>query len=613
MSLTLLSTASRFAAICGGYSLSASGSILGTEASCQISSPSPSCHQCHCFSFLSEKFQKTTKSTTTASGAKCTNNKKSLETVNQIPNPAPRYTNLRINNSSGARYEFSLTLDSKDTPSESHEGDGQGGPEADVFSLTLDSKDTPSHEGDGQGGPEADVTHNFVAAINPGNMLGYKTSAMVFRASRVAANPNFGNLGTSTETLSGTDWLLNLPMLFLSAAASFAVPVPDSEAGSGPIEMCTLKRVDFRKHGSTSEGRFYEDLFDNEVAVFRRLNGDDHVVGYFGSTKDDKAGFLALELCDTDLARYLSKYCDHSRLDETGVIILFDKVLEAVEFCLSKGVYHGDLKLANFLVKYNELEGQTHRPLSHSVSNRLPGPERVSVKIADFDRAVVKESNSCYKPGPKANRSSSSCSKTQRAAAPGASAAASSDSETVLRSDQHPFSNYFAPERLQLGYQQLMEFCKENEVDNDCAFLSDDHDSYSAEKTDVWSLGIILAQMLGQIQVGDDENHTRSDDDRWNVIHNAFNSFGVGYPYNLKEIKILDVLREMKALGSVRGDGVDLKKWLPNIVKKLGLEAQQRWKRILDGCLKWNPTDRFSVKQLREEVNDLKKIVLLLS
>ncbi|KND01276.1 RAN protein kinase [Spizellomyces punctatus DAOM BR117] len=110
-------------------------------------------------------------------------------------------------------------------------------------------------------------------------------------------------------------------------------------------------------------------LQHNEATVMSLLSGHDHIVKLFKTIDTDDCLYLVLEYCDTDLFDLIEK---RNGLDPTLARTLFHQLLDASEYCHSKGIYHRDLKPENVLVTFT-------------------GDDTISLKLTDFGLATTQE------------------------------------------------------------------------------------------------------------------------------------------------------------------------------------------------------------------------------
>ncbi len=401
-------------------------------------------------------------------------------------------------------------------------------------------------------------------------------------------------------------------------------------------QECALKKVAFRADSDDCQD------FQNEVSVHKRLNladensGTDYVVKFLGSAivKSDSEGFIAMERCHKHLGDHIlsiisESSSENSGLSEKTVLDIFLQVLGAVQHCTKNKVYHGDLRLKNFLVKYHDSKGSLSVSESDSVTNTNPnGSVTVSIKIADFDQSKCdtvwqKERYLCngkdhyFAPEkfalphlPKLTeifKEYENLTPAARQSIPNEEYEGRGGFDESFEDIKYDFPlKSFMHGNLKKFWCELQNFCELEEnklvLDN-----SKEPKEYNAEKADVWSLGIMLLQMLRKChcvkplgqdsESQSDDRDVKSQTDTKSDKSSLYDSFNFGGQTGKYPTAAL--LEEMKKLNK----GIDFKEHMPNMSE----EQQQRWKAILDSCFKWNPAERPKVADLIEQVKKIGK------
>jgi len=261
-----------------------------------------------------------------------------------------------------------------------------------------------------------------------------------------------------------------------------------NELGSG---SCSSTHLAFHKESNTKlavklsdHSRKVDLRFNEEVKILKYIrtqlgktgiNGklahkvSNSLVEFKGYDTDKYQNTLVLEFCDTDLQKKLDL---EYRISEKEVRRLVKQLVPCLEFLHKIGVVHRDLKPANILLKNNS-KSNSQKHAKHQPNSRI------TYKLSDFDLAFCdyRANSGKFRP---------------------------LEMQDVVGSIE-----YMSPEIASNLLQENTEI--ELELDN-----------FYSEKTDIWSFGVLLYQVLtGERPFTNVESNCGEDCEDWHYGNNC--------------------------------------------------------------------------------------------
>ena len=120
------------------------------------------------------------------------------------------------------------------------------------------------------------------------------------------------------------------------------------------IEIC-LKKINTEKMKLNYElnelKNFQQDL-NNEINILKYLSYNKNSVKYFGDYNNEKEKIIIMEKCDKNLREFVKQKGNALTIKE--IKSKFEKLNILFKIIQNKKIIHRDLKLENFLIKYNK-------------------------------------------------------------------------------------------------------------------------------------------------------------------------------------------------------------------------------------------------------------------
>ena len=106
-------------------------------------------------------------------------------------------------------------------------------------------------------------------------------------------------------------------------------------------------KIDYAQNGIKD----YRKDLENEINILKRLSFNKNSIKYFGSYDKDNKKILVIEKCDNNLKNFLKEKGKSLGIKE--IKAKFKELNNLFKYMQSEEIIHRDLKLENFLVKYN--------------------------------------------------------------------------------------------------------------------------------------------------------------------------------------------------------------------------------------------------------------------
>jgi serine/threonine protein kinase len=120
------------------------------------------------------------------------------------------------------------------------------------------------------------------------------------------------------------------------------------------IEVC-LKKINIEKmklnYESNNLENYQKDL-DNEINILDILSDNKNSVKFFGNYDNENEKIIVMEKCDQNLYEFIKKRGKALTVEE--IKLKFEGLNELFKSIQRKDIIHRDLKLENFLIKYNK-------------------------------------------------------------------------------------------------------------------------------------------------------------------------------------------------------------------------------------------------------------------
>ena len=92
----------------------------------------------------------------------------------------------------------------------------------------------------------------------------------------------------------------------------------------------------------------YRKYIEKEIEIMYKLNHK-NIIKLYDTIETEKHIFLILELCDTDLHKFINK----NKLTETEIQYIIRQIIEAIKYIMDNNIVHRDLKPHNILINKN--------------------------------------------------------------------------------------------------------------------------------------------------------------------------------------------------------------------------------------------------------------------
>ena len=119
-------------------------------------------------------------------------------------------------------------------------------------------------------------------------------------------------------------------------------------------EVC-LKKINLEKmklNYEQNELKDYQQDLNNEINLLKLLSYNNNSVKYFGNYNNEKEKIIIMEKCDQNLYDFVKQRGKSLTIDE--IKQKFQGLNELFRIMQKEKIIHRDLKLENFLMKYNK-------------------------------------------------------------------------------------------------------------------------------------------------------------------------------------------------------------------------------------------------------------------
>ena len=120
------------------------------------------------------------------------------------------------------------------------------------------------------------------------------------------------------------------------------------------LEIC-LKRINIEKmklNYESNELKDYKEDLNNEIKILKLLSNNENSVKYYGDYDKEYEKIIIMEKCDKNLKEFIKERGKALSVEE--IKNKFKGINEVFKIIQSNKIIHRDLKLENFLLKYNK-------------------------------------------------------------------------------------------------------------------------------------------------------------------------------------------------------------------------------------------------------------------